>query len=60
MTKPDARTTIHWEPYVMTDASGQATVNFYNADPKTKVRVVVEGVTDKGVPVTGSVLYNVK
>lgn len=59
-TKTDNRITIHWEPTIVTDASGDATVNFYNADPKTRVRVVVEGVTDKGVPVAGDMIYVVK
>ncbi|OCX53494.1 hypothetical protein BEL04_04115 [Mucilaginibacter sp. PPCGB 2223] len=56
----DNRTTIHWEPNIITNGLGEATVSFYNADPKTKVRLVVEGVTDKGVPVSGMVSYVVK
>jgi hypothetical protein len=58
--KPDARTTIHWEPNIFTDANGEATMTFYNADPKTKVRVVVEGLTEKGVPLAGGTAYTVK
>ncbi|WP_448699011.1 MG2 domain-containing protein [Mucilaginibacter sp. AW1-3] len=60
LTKADNRTTIHWEPNVITNGIGEATVTFYNADPKTKVRVVVEGITDKGVPVAGAASYVVK
>lgn len=59
-TKADNRTTIHWEPNINTDVNGNATVNFYNADPKTKIRIVVEGITDKGVPVAGGAAYTVK
>ncbi len=58
--KPDYRTTIHWEPVITTDAKGEATVSFYNADPKGKVTVVVQGVTDKGVPVSAIAGYVVK
>lgn len=58
--KPDMRTTIFWEPEIVTDENGQATVTYYNADPKTKIRINVEGLSDKGVPVTSSVSYEVK
>ena len=59
-SKTDQRTTIHWEPMITTDANGQATVSFYNADPKTKIRVVVEGLSTKGVPVSAVTNYSVK
>ena len=58
--KPDLRNTIHWEPEIKTDVNGQATVTFYNADPKTKVRIVVQGVTDTGEPVNAVNGYVVK
>jgi len=45
---------------VVTDANGEATVTFYNANPKTKVRIVVQGITDKGVPVSTTMGYVVK
>ncbi len=58
--KPDERTTIHWEPMITTDENGKATVNFYNADPKTRIRIDVQGVTDKGVSVVSEAKYDVK
>jgi hypothetical protein len=58
--KPDLRNTIHWEPEIKTDANGLATVTFYNADPKTNVRIVVQGVTDTGEPVNATKGYIVK
>lgn len=58
--KPDMRNTIHWEPMVKTDATGTARVSFYNADPKTTVRVIVQGVTDTGEPVNAVKNYVVK
>ncbi len=60
MGKPDSRTTIHWEPGIVTDANGQASISFFNADPKSTVRVVVQGVTDKGVPLYSTMTYMVK
>jgi hypothetical protein len=58
--KPDLRTTIFWEPEIVTDENGQATVTYYNADPKTKIRVSVEGLSVKGVPVAATTHYEVK
>ncbi len=59
LVRPDVRTTIHWEPMLVTDENGKATVSFYNAEPKTNVRVTVEGLTNKGVPLTANSQYNV-
>jgi len=47
-TQPDSRTTIYWNPYVNTDASGKATLDFYNADGPGTYRVVVEGIDAAG------------
>ena len=58
--KPDLRTTIHWEPMLVTDENGKATVSYYNADPKTSIRVTIEGLSDKGVPLAGFTKYEVK
>ena len=45
---PDFRSTIFWQPSVKTDATGKATVSFWNSDAKTTVRVNVEGFSNKG------------
>jgi hypothetical protein len=58
--KPDLRNTIHWAPEVKTDSGGQATISFYNADPKSNIRITVQGVTDAGEPVSASKVYSVK
>jgi len=60
LNKPDYRSTIHWEPNIVTDAKGEATVSFYNADPKTSGRIVVEGLKATGGAVAGSTVYMVK
>ncbi len=59
-TKADQRITIFWEPMITTDANGQATVSYYNADPKSKIRVTVQGLTDKGTPITAIGGYTIK
>lgn len=56
---PDYRTTIHWAPNINTSA-GNAVTSYYNTATKTKVRIIAEGVTDKGIPVFGTTTYEIK
>lgn len=44
----DIRTTVYWNPDVVTAEDGKAQVDFYNADGKGSYRVVVEGVDEHG------------
>ncbi|WP_448699009.1 hypothetical protein ACFGVR_19005 [Mucilaginibacter sp. AW1-3] len=59
-TKTDQRTTVFWEPMISTDAEGKASVSYYNADPKSTIRIVVEGLTEKGVPIAVTGAYTIK
>jgi hypothetical protein len=45
---PDTRSTIYWNPNILTDKDGKATMEFYNNDTKGTYRVVVEGIDDDG------------
>jgi hypothetical protein len=57
----DQRTnTIHWQPNIVTDNNGEATVSFYNTVQTGKIKVVVQGVTHSGVPVVSNTVYSVK
>jgi hypothetical protein len=58
--KPDLRTTIHWEPDVLTDEEGNATISFFNADSKTIIKVDVEGIAEPGIPLGGRTRFEVK
>lgn len=44
----DLRTTVYWNPKLTTDAQGNATVEFYNADGRGSYRAVLEGNDAKG------------
>jgi hypothetical protein len=44
----DLRSTLHWEPNVITDATGKATVSFFSADRSAGYTVIVEGTDMKG------------
>lgn len=39
----DLRTTVHWEPHIVTDDKGHASMEFYTAEGRGRYRVVVEG-----------------
>lgn len=44
----DLRTTIYWNPQIITDNTGKASMDFFNADGKGTYRVVLEGVDGEG------------
>ncbi len=58
--KTDLRTTIYWNPNIVTNEQGKATLTFYNADPKTKISIDAEGISDTGIPVKATTIYEVK
>ena len=59
-SRPDVRTTIHWQPLITTNDNGEAIITYYNADPKSKIKIVAEGISGNGVPLAGSAEYEVK
>jgi TonB-dependent SusC/RagA subfamily outer membrane receptor len=44
----DYRTTIFWKPNVITDDTGKASVEFFNADGKGTYRLITEGLDGNG------------
>jgi len=44
----DRRSTLHWEPFVVTNEKGRATVRFYNSDEATSFNLVLQGVSKTG------------
>jgi uncharacterized protein YfaS (alpha-2-macroglobulin family) len=44
----DLRTTIYWNPNIITDKKGNASFEFFNADTKGNYRIVVEGIDENG------------
>lgn len=45
---PDLRTTIYWNPHILTDQEGKAYVEFFNADGTGNYKVVAEGINMDG------------
>ena len=48
ITSSDLRTTIYWNPKVITDETGQTSFEFFNADGKGSYRAVIEGFDKNG------------
>lgn len=48
ITSTDLRTTIYWNPKVVTDDKGNVSLEFFNADGKGTYRAVVEGLDKNG------------
>jgi hypothetical protein len=45
---PDLRSTIYWNPNLVTDEKGKASVEYFNSDTKGTYRVVIEGIDGDG------------
>jgi hypothetical protein len=48
LKKRDLRSTIYWNPELVTDKDGNAEIDYYNADTPGTYRMVVEGIDEKG------------
>jgi hypothetical protein len=56
--KPDERVTIFWDPLILTDSTGHATVSFYNHDLETEITGIIEGLSNNGLP--GHLIFKYK
>ncbi|TQM50646.1 hypothetical protein BDE36_2395 [Arcticibacter tournemirensis] len=56
----DLRSTIYWNPFVNTDATGKASVEYYNADGKGPYKAVIEGIDKDGNLFRNVYRYTVK
>jgi hypothetical protein len=57
----DQRTnTIHWQPNIVTDSNGEATISFYNTVQTGSIRLIIQGITKSGEPVVSNTVYKVK
>jgi hypothetical protein len=58
--KPDLRTTLFWEPDIKVETNMDLFLNYCNADITTSVKIIVEGITSTGIPVTSTTEYEVQ
>ncbi len=47
-TFPDMRSTIYWNPEVMTDDSGEAKISFYTSESSSSYLVILQGMDFRG------------
>ncbi len=57
---PDLRTTIYWNPQLLTDSLGKTKFSYFNSDEKGTYRVVVEGFNIEGNLARTEYTYEVK
>jgi hypothetical protein len=57
---PDSRKTIHWEPNILIGKDVSFSKRFYNSDKNTTIELIVEGLTDNGIPLSARMTYDVK
>lgn len=58
--KPDLRTTLFWEPNIKVEDHKDLFLKYFNSDNPSVVKIIVEGITTAGIPVTGKTEYEVK
>ncbi len=56
---PDHRKTIFWEPEIITDQNGLATISYFNTDYPGEIIVNIEGLSFNGTPGHTSYRYTV-
>ena len=58
--KPDLRTTLFWGPNIKVENNKDLYLNYFNADNSSTIKVIVEGITTTGIPVTAKTEYDVR
>jgi len=46
--RPDVRTTVYWNPQVLSDDNGKASFDYFNTDKPGNYRIVIEGMDSMG------------
>jgi outer membrane receptor protein involved in Fe transport len=57
---PDLRTTLYWNPDINLEGTNKVILNYYNGDNSSLIRIIAEGITKTGIPVTGKTEYEVR
>lgn len=57
---PDLRTTVYWNPHLISDQKGKANINFFNADQPGQYRILIEGIDAYGNLACKTFMYEVK
>lgn len=58
--KPDLRTTLFWAPDIMVENNKKTVLSYFNSDNSSRIKLIVEGITSTGIPVSCKSEYEVK
>jgi hypothetical protein len=58
--QPDLRTTLFWEPNIELQSDKNLFLKYFNADNSSTIRVILEGITTTGIPITARTEYEIK
>jgi hypothetical protein len=58
--QPDLRTTLFWKPNIKLQSNRSLFLNYFNADNPSTIRIIMEGITTTGIPITARTEYEVK
>lgn len=47
---PDFRSLLYWNPNIITDENGNATITFFASDDVSRYKISIEGLTQSGIP----------
>jgi hypothetical protein len=56
----DKRATLYWNPAIVPDSTGMATLSFFNSDDNGKVAIIIEGILDNGKPISHQSFYYIE
>ena len=57
---PDLRSTLYWNSDINLEGTNEVILNYYNGDNSSLIRIIAEGITTTGIPVTGKAEYEVR
>jgi len=58
---PDIRNTLYWNPYIHPNENGEVEINYFNSEvKKTKVNIVLEGISENGIPLVVKTNYYIE
>jgi TonB-dependent SusC/RagA subfamily outer membrane receptor len=59
-SRPDYRTTVYWNPQIITDVNGKTNISYFNTDVPGSYRMVIEGIDADGSLARKVLSYEVK
>ncbi len=57
---PDLRTTLFWKPDISLPVNTELHLDYFNADNSSPIRIIAEGITSTGIPITAMTEYEIR